>query len=315
MKTLIGKEEKITEFSEFEKAVVENIRLVMGDDYLVKTHEVIKNNDNFLKAVVIKKQGNQISPSIYLEGFYEKYRESGVDIEEICDEIIRLYKSNCTNSCSDACNYEDYNFIKDKLCFKLVNAETNKQLLKEVPWFPYLDLAIVFYAIVEIDGVEGEGTILVRNNHLDLWGISREELLEVARMNTPKLMEADERTMQSIICDILKKKDVDTEEFMQLYGNYFDENMIVLSDKKMLFGASVLIYDGILEELSDRFNQDLCILPSSIHEIIVVPYNKEDNDRLNSIVKSVNEQELTPCDVLSSHIYIFSREDKFLHIA
>ncbi|MCR5082402.1 MAG: DUF5688 family protein [Parasporobacterium sp.] len=301
-------------YNEFLDALLESVESLMGEEYDISYHDILKNNDNSLKAMIIKKEGDHISPTIYLKGFYEDYIYGKSTLFDIRDEIIRLYKDNCNDVSIDAQNYENFDYIKSKIAYKLVNAKSNENMLKDVPWIPILDLAIVFYVIVKIDKSGADGTILIKNNHLKIWGIDKEELIELAKENTPKIMPSEIRTMKKVISDILKKRNIKVSEYDLPLNDYFSEDMFVISNKKMLFGAAALIYDGVLEELSENIDEDLYILPSSIHEVIVLPCRNGDEERFNNMVKAVNREELAASDVLSDHIYRYSRKEKALQM-
>ncbi len=58
---------------------------------------------------------------------------------------------------------------------KLINYERNRELLKRVPYYRFLDLAIVFLCLVESDS-SGTATVLIHNEHLTYWGITRDDL-------------------------------------------------------------------------------------------------------------------------------------------
>ena len=59
----------------------------------------------------------------------------------------------------------------------------------------------------------------------------------------------------------------------------------------------------------NELEKDLFILPSSVHEIIIVPATDDiDRKELDNMVKDVNKKELDAIDVLSDHVYYYSRD-------
>ena len=92
--------------------------------------------------------------------------------------------------------------------------------------------------------------------------------------------------------------------------------MLVITNKQRLFGAVVILYDGMLKRAADKFCSDLFILPGALHEVLAVPMIEgRDAAKLKEMVKEVNRKELRPEDVLSYHVYIFRREQDRLEIA
>ena len=134
-------------YDDFLEAVKENIQYTLGDGYDVFCHEIVKNNAVLRKTIVVAKEGEHVSPSIHMQDFYEDYLDGKSTVFDIGREIVKIYRLNCDNSSEDAKNYDNFDYIKDKLAFKLINAKANEKTLEEVPWLPFLDLAIVFYAI------------------------------------------------------------------------------------------------------------------------------------------------------------------------
>lgn len=80
-------------------------------------------------------------------------------------------------------------------------------------------------------------------------------------------------------------------------------------------GATVLLYDDILKELSDLFEKDLIILPSSIHEVLILAADENDRQNLDhytAMVKEVNASQLQDEEILSDHAYYYCRHSHLL---
>ena len=97
-----------------------------------------------------------------------------------------------------------------------------------------------------------------------------------------------------------------------------DEKMplYVLSNRKGVYGTVAVLYDGVLKKLAERFQSDLILIPSSVHEFLVIPETEEkDMIKLQECVKIINETEVAREEVLSNHIYRYSRENDLVEIA
>ena len=91
--------------------------------------------------------------------------------------------------------------------------------------------------------------------------------------------------------------------------NSEDDDMFVISNTSKIFGASCVLYPGVLEKFAAEKDADIFVLPSSIHEMILVP-EKEDQDysTLPNIVKETNRTEVDPEEVLSDSVYYYDRK-------
>lgn len=142
---------------------------------------------------------------------------------------------------------------------------------------------------------------------MEHWGIDVNELFDIASFNTPKLLESDIKNLSEIVENIMKNKGADVTFPIE----YKDESpMYVLTNKLKLYGACCILYKHLLEEFASSVKTDLYIIPSSIHEVLLVPKREEyDKEYLSELVREVNTTELSPEEVLSDHIYYYSRKD------
>jgi len=196
----------------------------------------------------------------------------------------------------------DFAQIKDNLIIKLLGKERNEKLLMEVPHLTYMDLVILFYVYRE--NREGKPVAtLVYNNRFENWGRPLDELYQVARSNTQRLMPSIFITMEEALEDLTGATFHSAEPVMY-----------VLSNERKCFGASVLLYENKLNEIGDMIQDDFYILPSSIHEVIIVPKEKtRDKEELTEMVQQVNFSQLMEEEVLSDHAYFYSRVENTIY--
>jgi len=145
----------------------------------------------------------------------------------------------------------------------------------------------------------GCGNVLVHSDHLKLWNISEEVLHEYARENTMKLRPFKLQRLDNLIEELCPTEDPFRVEGLPMY---------VLTNTERMFGASGLLYDRLLFMAGEELEDDYYILPSSIHELILVPQKVvEDPEYFEWMVHEINENELAPEDVLSDHVYFYDR--------
>ena len=162
---------------------------------------VVKNNNVQLDGLTIMEGGTNLSPTIYLNYFYETY-QNGVEFSSILDTILHTYQSNKPRGKIDTSFFTDYANVRPHIAYKLIHYERNRHLLADLPHFRYLDLAIVFYCLVS-SSPSGSATILIRKDHLRFWNISPTQLFDAAKENTPRLLSYDLRNMNDLMEELL----------------------------------------------------------------------------------------------------------------
>lgn len=288
-------------YQDFITNVINHFEAQFDDDTTVQLQTIAKNNGTFLDALVITNSSINISPTIYLNPYYHRLLD-GVSFEDICDDILDTYQAHMPKESIDISFFTDFDQVRERIIYKLVNYKQNQDLLDKIPHYRYLDFAITFHCLLNSSS-EDYATIQIYNKHLDYWGISDNELYELAKANTPKLLPPRLENMINIISHLLPE-DCEEDELCPMY---------ILSNQSRLNGASCILYDGLLQSISDRFDKDLVVIPSSIHETLLLPIEGIDSlDEYTAMIKEVNETQLTDEEVLSDHAYFFSREQGIL---
>ncbi|MBP8969481.1 MAG: hypothetical protein KBG42_09405 [Lachnospiraceae bacterium] len=296
----------IKEYSGNMKQALEKI---LGEGYEVEEALIGKNNGVQLDALVIRTSGMNIAPTLYLKSYFENY-EDGETIQDGAMRLAEDFRRALPDEGFDVSFYEDYDLVKEGLSYKLISAERNSELLSDVPHVPFLDLAIVFYYAFENRGLP-DGTILIKNKHMEMWGVSTEQLMRDAGENAPKSLPGVCRDMCSVLERIYPGK---SEEIFP--ANEPMLPMYVLSNSRMVNGAAAMLYPDILHNLSESLKSDLYIIPSSVHEVIVLSRNMAGDEKsLREMIHTVNETQLEPQDVLSDSLYFYDRKDEKISIA
>lgn len=274
--------------------------------------DVTKNNGLILRGLVIQRKESRISPTIYLEQFYGMY-EDGMSFSEVINRIRscdRAYKG--TDITVDM--FMDFEKISDRIVYKVVNRDMNSELLKSVPYMEWNDLAIVFCCLLESKS-DGYATILIRNEHVKSWGTDTDELYKLASVNTPRLMSDEIDSMENIIMSMLYRKNPEDEGDSEDRMNPAVPDLYVLSNKRRIFGATSMLFSPHIGELADDYESDLYILPSSIHEVIILPYSEScDVDYMRSMVREINETQVDIEDRLSDNIYCYDRNTRKISV-
>ena len=287
----------------FIELVKERVQQKLGDSAAVEVRSVLKINNVRLWGLVITAEGKNISPTIYMESFYEAYKR-GTSIETIADAVVDTYYSSVGNLSIEIDFFKDFEKVKEKVAYRLVNMEQNKALLADVPFVPYLDLAICFY--YAFGNVQmGEGAVLIQRSHMEMWNTDEKELFALAQENTAKLYPLEIMRMSTIMEQLLGPEAIEELE------NFEPAPVYVLTNKKRIQGAAVILYPGVLEYIAGKLDRDYYIIPSSIHEVILMPVQGEvDESNIKSMIYEVNRTQLEPEDVLSDSLYLYNHKDK-----
>ena len=258
---------------------------------IVEVQNVQKNNGVKLIGLVIRKSNRQIAPVIYLEEFYKRYL-TGWSIEQLSSMLIERSTNIPGIPSWDFEEFKDFSKIQDKIVYKLINAKANEELLKGVPHLPILDFAIVFSLLLSFSEKES-GSVLIKNGHIDYWKCPISSLYECAKRNTPRLCPSALFLLNELMEEI-------GEEI------YKTSNVYVLTNQSGTNGAAALLYPGIPRELYEMIGGNYYLLPSSVHEFLIVPEVQEMvAEELRVIVREVNATQLEREEFLSDDIYYF----------
>lgn len=265
----------------------------------LKIQTITKNNGTHYDGLIILQPGCNIAPTIYLTPYYHRYLE-GVPMKDIYDDILTTYRRYLPETDFDIGMFVDFDRARSHIIMRLINTEYNEALLKDVPHIEYHDLSIVFYCLVYADPTN-QGSILIHNSHMHMWDTSVEELHRLARQNTPALLPYKSIPMKELLKTHPLAHLLDLDEIpMQILTNKYKTN-----------GASVILYDNLLAQISDFFAQSMILLPSSIHEWILIPvdeYNATELGYYSQVVKEVNASQIPDDEILSEHAYFYRKD-------
>lgn len=299
--------ENINTFEEFTKEVASQISEMLDKSITVKVFEGKKKNNISKVGIEINGNHENITPVIYLEEAFEQYLR-GESITTISKNIIEFY-SKLPNQ-PFPCNIdklEDFDYLKDKILFKVINADRNKEILSECPHIYKIDLAIVFYALLDKSSFE-TATFLIKREHMKEWGISEDELMKIALENSEKLEPATLLSVEEVMLETM---------FHTVPQNFLHESsqrqsesiqMYVLTNESRRYGAGCIFYNGMLDKVGNILGEDFYILPSSIHDCIILPITSSllDMEEVNEMICKTNELAVIEEEQLNNHCYKYS---------
>ena len=290
-------QENTKAYEQFVNEVTEAIRTTAGAEYTVIPRKERRNNSVVLDGIMLQRGNERVAPNIYLNHYYAKYC-NGEGAEQIAEQILALCEEK-REEILELTQRLDFSseYIGKHLYYRLIGTEKNEELLRELPHRSYLNLAVVYYWVV-YEEEEQLGSILMTLRQMERFGWTEEELMRMAQENTPRLFPALTKGMDEIIGELLAHQE--------------ELNILVLSNEKGINGAACLMYPGVLQRLEEAMKGSFYVLPSSIHELIVLPDNGASAVRLCEMVYCINRTQLPPEDVLSDTVYYYSEETKEL---
>ena len=297
------------DYCTFVNVMMKKIGEEVSDGTVIQEHTVIRNNGKSRKGLVFRSPGINISPAIYLEEYYQKYRK-GAALDKLAGEIKQLFEQVRFQNDFDESMLNDYEAMRPRIVFQLVNYKRNEARLQNMPYLLFHDLAICFYVLVDVKE-QGMLTFAVDNSHLKLWGTDLEDICQNALENTPKLLHASFGGIDEVICEL--QRDIAGLPYIPAApeGEECLKGMFILSNHVKNKGAAVLLYPHILEMIGDIVGNDFYILPSSIHEVIILTAKADiSKAELEELVQEINETQLEEEEILSNHVYFFERKSK-----
>ena len=299
-------------YEKFVESIVCILKGRVEESLHLSIYTSVKNNGYERRGITFSEVGTNISPTIYLEEYYEKFIQ-GSDVKRLAEQVLEMYQKVRIKHTWRGDIVQDYQHVKDKIIYKLVNQEKNQELLLQVPHVNYLDLAVLFYVLVDMDESKGQmATMLIRNEHLSWWSVTAEEIYQIAAANTEKLLPYEFSAMCMVIEEMLGDGDIDDAEWRKIREQ---ENMYVLTNHIRSGGAAVILYPGRLEAIGAYFKENYYILPSSVHEVIVLPESKAlSKEEMECVIREVNETQVQAEEYLSNHAYFYDRVKKKISV-
>lgn len=269
-------------------------------DYTLIKESIRKNNGVMLDALILRMPDISSAPVIYLESLYQNYL-NGTSVDDLCHTIIAGLKKDPVITHDMILRLQNPDTAHDKIAFRLVSRKANSELLRDVPWIPFLDLAVIFHLHLG-HSAGNQITSIIHNRQMQNWRLSPKDLFRIAKKNTQKLYPSAITRLEHLIFGW------DMENNDLLSCDPALPNIYVLTNQNGINGASCLLYENTIKDFADRIGSDLIILPSSIHEVLLIP----DSHSLNyltfrDMVRTINATEIPKEDILSDELYLYRR--------
>lgn len=283
------------------------LRNEAGSDAKIILERIPVNNGILREAFAVKMPALRITPLLYIDESYEKFRQ-GRSIDSLAAEFIHSVFGIC--GCAQTIDCSSYQSVRSGLALRVINSRRNADKLKDMPHRDIEDLSIVcFYAPKEKESPYEGHLLAIDSQLLDLWGITEETLFRDAMEGAVRDFPPKLTRLEDELGEIWEKEK--TEEAVS------ETDVFVLTNTRMVFGAACMFYPGLLSSFAQKTGCNLIILPSSIHEVLLIPEVSGRNYKgLGEVVRSVNSDVVEEKDILSDYVYYYDRnEDRVRRMA
>lgn len=310
---------RMLNFKKFVEEVAGQVREQQpSPDCQVSVGEIIKNNHTPKCTLQIKQEGCGIAPNFYLEGYYEDYQD-GRRVDEIGSMIWERYGQIIQDYDTPSDVHKSRDWIEKHVVYRIINRSANEEMLRETPHIVLEDLAVVFYLLVE-QKQQQIASIRISYSFLEHIGLKEEELPDLADKNSRRLFPIYFAPITETICHfdgqdenayVFRAKTGDDgcelqREFLESVIKEEDISpFFVLTNASGINGATVMLYSHVLKQIAEIMESNLYIIPSSIHEVLVIPRGKLTKKEMNAMIKTVNDNMIQKDEILSDHVYTY----------
>lgn len=253
-----------------------------------EVQEVNKNNGVVLTGIAVRKGNEKIYPTVYIDKMYEEE----LDVEEASAKVLMIAEQQKIEEGYDLSWMNDFEEVKPRLRALLLNRKSNVEVWKpaEHGFDDLIIVPIVTFADFLTDHI---ATSKVTLSMLKKWNVDAEDVIRIAEENSKD--DTSRRTIMEAILGIIPNA-----EFPPMPEEEYP--MYVVSNNRSCNGAYAVI--PMLDELHEMFPEGFVVIPSSVHEVLIVPKSMPEQD-MNDMVNEVNDAEVDITDQLSDHVYIF----------
>lgn len=288
------------DFQEFCNELKNRIEVKMRKE--VRVFERKMNNSVVIHGFYVVDPDMSISSVLYFENWYKRF-QGGYDMETMVNDITKIIEEDkVTTDNSIVDNLTNFEIVKNNIIYGLVNYEKNKERLNGYIYETFLDLAKVYYVRIKLTD-KSTGKVMIRKEMLRIWGVNENIVKQCGEENTPEIYPVQ--------CLCLQQNPL---------GDETDDEgkplkMISVSNVTMREGAGVMVYPDMMKKLAEKEQSDLFIIPSSVHEVLVVPYSDGEEETLLKMIKDVNSSCIDREEVLSDSLYVYHRSNDMISLA
>ncbi|MBR3165465.1 MAG: hypothetical protein IKF16_04795 [Lachnospiraceae bacterium] len=303
--------DKRLSFEEFVDMVKESIKDYLPERFAdadITVEQFQKLNTHYL-GLQVKRADQTVVPNINLNARYQEYLEGGLNMARAMRTIadqVQAAPDLPTKWLSD------YSQVKSHLFVRVSDAKENEAFLAMAPHKEVDGLAISYH--IAFEGLHGvEASTPVSHKMMEMYGVTVDQLHADALENSQRLYPVRFSSLMEVMQKMLGlDPDIAAEMMPPMEG----PQVMVLTNMQSVYGASALFYPGQLDAIAQQMGSDFFVLPSSVHETLILPDDGSANpDELQFMVQEINRTEVAPEDRLSDFVYHYDAQEHILERA
>lgn len=306
------------DFARFCDTVMDSIALYLPESMMVNKPRLVTNTKTNLGertgiAFAGEAEGSlAVSPVIYLNDLYTALQEGEMSMTQVMESVAKGAMDGMAGMRMDGLEDTaknlaagDWNTVKGDVVVRAIGYSMNKELLEKVPHRVQGDIAMVARIMLPDPDAYSRASVLVTTSLMDHYGITREELFAVALENTAMKEPPVCISLNSMLENLMGMP------FPEEPGN--DLGLYVLTNADKCSGAASVFLTDAMDSIAKEFPEGFYILPSSIHEVLILPKSHEmGRDSLESMVREINANEVAPEDRLSDLVHEYDPKTRHL---
>lgn len=236
-------------------------------------------NNGALVAIQLKSIPETVVKPVFTIG------DEDINPEEFADHILQFVPADIPTDKLEEI-MKDKEQVLQRSSYILVNSKLNASRPSLVRRQINKTLEIQYK--IDVSDILDGGRVSLEQKHLDLLGIDEEELYIRAYGNTMERFPYEISTISEMV-------GIDMGECeLPIY---------VLTNTKRVYGAGTILYKGMKKVLEEKVGEETIIIPSSIHEVIVLPTYLGEKESITGMIREVNRTVVAPEEVLSDRPY------------
>lgn len=280
-----------TDFTRFTETVKAGMSRHLKD-YDITDVVVTKLNDIKLQGIVARHMGENAGATIYLDGAFKDYT-NGEDLESIIDSMVDVVRYADVHRPAATNMDITFDSIRDDLSLRLIDTELNREYLTE---HPHREIGAGLAVVADVDMGDGYRFVITDSIAEDY---DETILFDTAMQNMVSKHRAKLQSLEGALFG--EDRNLLDEGFRHIEGMH-----TLMLEGMDCFGACVLAYEGVAEQIREMYGGDYFILPSSLHEVILVGDDGSmRGEDLKQMVMQANRTVVEPSDVLSDSVFHF----------
>lgn len=289
---------------EYERELIARVKEMVEPGCEILGVDIYKCNQ-FAYRGLICKQPNQGKTVMSAVANISTYIEANTDLDVAAGFVVSAFKLSLPFDMEMFERFLDFEKVKSRIRIKLVNKARNLKYLERLETLDFLDLAIVPYVLLD-EAEEGMYSFNVTKQIANVWKLEASQLCEIAIDNITNAQDWSVRDMENVMRELIAHSPAKVGEQYDYDMEQVDEKMLVVTNKEATEGASVILCADVIREIQQQVGEDFVVLPSSRHETIVIPAGVAEPAMLKSLVKQVNEEQVSPEDFLADNVYFYN---------